>query len=109
MKSKYGNIVMLLTAVLAFAPVVAVDYVLDSYVRARETAQLQRSIDSVTAQIQSSAYDAIGSIRRILADSPSLCTPTFIANVHKEMQASLHLRQVLVENSDGVQATYDAC
>ena len=40
---------------------------------------------------------------RILADSPSLCTPTFIANVHKEMESSLYLKQVLVENADGVQ------
>ena len=40
---------------------------------------------------------------RILADSPSLCTPTFIANVHKEMEHSLYLKQVLVENADGVQ------
>src|SRR5690606_18054697 len=41
--------------------------------------------------------------RRILTDSPSLCTPTFIANVHKQMGQSLYLKQVLVENADGVQ------
>jgi EAL domain-containing protein (putative c-di-GMP-specific phosphodiesterase class I) len=102
-KSKYSNVVILIAAILAFLPVVAVDYLLDGYVRVRETAQMQQSLDSLTAQIQTNAYDAIGSLRHILADSPSLCTPTFIANVHAQMQQSLYLKQVLVENSDGVQ------
>jgi EAL domain-containing protein (putative c-di-GMP-specific phosphodiesterase class I) len=102
-RSKYLNVVMLFAAVLAFTPVAGVSYFVDSYVRNRETALLQRSVDNVTAEIEATANDAIGSLRRILALSPSLCTPTFIDNVHSEMQASLHLRQVLVENADGVQ------
>ena len=103
MRSKYSNVVMLLAAILAFVPVAAVSYLLDSYVRVREVAQLQRRVDNMSAEMATSANDAIGSLRRILADSPSLCTPTFIANVHNEMQQSLHLKQVLVENADGVQ------
>jgi EAL domain-containing protein (putative c-di-GMP-specific phosphodiesterase class I) len=102
-QSKYSNVIILAAAILAFLPVAAVDYLLDSYVRVRETSQLQQSLDSITAQIQTNAYEAIGSLRRILADSPSLCTPTFIANVHMQMQDSLYLKQVLVENADGVQ------
>ena len=47
--------------------------------------------------------DAIAALRRILAESPSLCTPTFVANVQREIESSLNLKQVLVENSDGVQ------
>lgn len=94
---------MLVSAVVAFAPILAVDYLLDNYVRMRETGQLQRAADALTEQIQVSANDGVGSLRRILAASPSLCTPTFIANVHKQMEASLHVRQVLVENADGVQ------
>lgn len=103
MKSKVGNFVMLVAMLLAFTPVVAVNFALNSYVRARQTSHLQDAIDSATAQIQTAAYDGIGSLRRILANSPSLCTPTFISNVHKEMQKSLHLKEVLVENADGVQ------
>ncbi|MDB5562556.1 MAG: hypothetical protein JWN11_1974, partial [Hyphomicrobiales bacterium] len=103
MKSKYSNIAVLCAAILAFSPVVAVDYLLDGYVRVRETSQMQQSLDGLTAQIQTNAYDAIASLRRVLADSPSLCTPTFIANVHTQMQHSLYLKQVLVENADGVQ------
>jgi EAL domain-containing protein (putative c-di-GMP-specific phosphodiesterase class I) len=102
-KSKYSHVIMLVSAIAAFAPVLAVDYLLDSYVRVRERAQLQMAVDSVSQKIQTTAYDAIASLRRILAESPSLCTPTFIANVHKQMEASLYLRQVLVENADGVQ------
>jgi EAL domain-containing protein (putative c-di-GMP-specific phosphodiesterase class I) len=94
---------MLLSAIFAFVPVMAVDYLLDNYVRVRERAQLQQTIDGVAEKIQTSAYDAIASLRRIVADSPSLCTPTFIANVHRQMETSLYLKQVLVENEDGVQ------
>jgi EAL domain-containing protein (putative c-di-GMP-specific phosphodiesterase class I) len=94
---------MLLAAIAAFIPVMAVDYLLDSYVRVRERAHLQRSVDAATTSVQTMAYDAIGSLRRILADSPSLCTPTFVAHVHKAMEQSLFLKQVLVENLDGVQ------
>lgn len=94
---------MLLAAIAAFVPVMAVDYLLDSYVRVKERAVLQRSVDASTAAIQQTVLDVVGSLRRILADSPSLCTPTFVANVHRQMGQSLHLKQVLVENADGVQ------
>lgn len=94
---------MLLSAIAAFLPVLAVDYLLDSYVRMRERVQLQQTVDMVTERIEATAKETIASLRKVLADSPSLCTPTFIANVHDHIAASLTLKQVLVENSDGVQ------
>ena len=94
---------MLLAAIAAFLPVLAVDFVLDSYVRVRERAVLQQSADAVAARVQATAYEAIASLRRILADSPSLCTPSFVANVHRQLEQSIYLKQVLVENADGVQ------
>lgn len=94
---------MLLSAIAAFLPVLGVDYLLDSYVRMKERALLQQVVDGISERIQATAQDAIGSLRGILASSPSLCTPTFVANVHKRMESSLYLKQVLVENSDGVQ------
>lgn len=103
MKSRYTNIIMLLAAIAAFVPVMAVDYLLDSYVRVRERAQLQQAVESATETIETTVQEAIGSLRRILATSPSLCTPTFIANVHGQMERSLYVKQVLVENADGVQ------
>ena len=103
MKSRYSHVIMLLAAIAAFIPVMAVDYLLDSYVRVRERAHLQQAVDAATGSVQTVVHDAIASLRRILADSPSLCTPTFIANVHKQMEQSLYLKQVLVENADGVQ------
>lgn len=103
MKSKYANILMLLAAIAAFLPVMAVDFLLDSYVRVKERAVLQNAADSIAANVQSGAYDTIASLRRVLADSPSLCTPSFVSNVHKQMEQSLYLREVLVENYNGVQ------
>jgi EAL domain-containing protein (putative c-di-GMP-specific phosphodiesterase class I) len=94
---------MLLAAIAAFFPVMAVDYLLDSYVRVRERAQLQHALDGATGAIRSVILESTASLRRILADSPSLCTPTFIANVHRAMEESLYVKQVLVENADGVQ------
>lgn len=103
MLSKYSNVIVLVAAMLAFAPVAAVDYLLDGYVRARATGHLQHAADNLSAGIAASANEAIGALRKILADSPSLCTPTFIANAHAAIAGSLHVRQVLVENGDGVQ------
>src|SRR6218665_386185 len=94
---------MLLAAIAAFLPVMAVDFLLDSYVRVKERAVLQNAADAIAANVQSGAYDTIGSLRRVLADSPSLCTPSFVANIHKQMEKSLYLREVLVENYNGVQ------
>lgn len=102
-KSRYAHIFTLIAAVASFAPVLAVDYLLDSYVRGRERAMLQQSVDSIADRVQTIAYDTITSLRRILADSPSLCTPTFVANTHRQLEVSLYLKQVLVENADGVQ------
>ena len=103
MKSRYSHILTLIGALLAFVPIVAVDYLLDSYVRVREKAQTEQYVSAVTSQIEIGVNDAISALRRILADSPSLCTPTFVANVQREIESSLNIKQVLVENADGVQ------
>jgi len=101
--SRYSHILTLIAAILAFVPVMGVDWLLDNYVRVRERVQLQSSLEAISERIETGAYDGIASLRKILADSPSLCTPTFIANVHQEIQRSLYLKQVVVENADGVQ------
>jgi len=102
-RSKYSNVVVVVLAILAFAPLLAVHSLLDSYVRFRETTQLQHAVDTIAAEVGGSADDAIGALQRILADSPSLCTPTFLANAHREMVTSLDIKQVLVEDISGGQ------
>lgn len=102
-QSRYSHILMLLGAILAFMPILAVDYLLDAYVRVREKAIIEQSSSLISSQIEISAMDAVSSLRRILAASPSLCTPTFVANVQDEIESSLNMKQVLVENADGVQ------
>ncbi|MDB5588470.1 MAG: hypothetical protein JWP26_3440 [Devosia sp.] len=103
MKSRYNHILMLLGAILAFIPIIAVDYLLDGYVRVREKDVAQQSISAITSQVEINTNDAISALRRIMTDSPSLCTPTFVANVQHEIESSLTMKQVLVENRDGVQ------
>jgi EAL domain-containing protein (putative c-di-GMP-specific phosphodiesterase class I) len=102
-RSKYSNILILVTAILAFLPALAAGYVVDGYARMRMTATLQRAADAIGADIEANADEAIGSLQTVLADSPSLCTPTFIANVHKAIQSSLHLKDIVVENAAGMQ------
>lgn len=103
MPSRYSHVLTLIAAILAFVPVMAVDWLLDNYVRVRERAQLQSSLQAISERIEIGAYQGLTSLRNILTASPSLCTPTFISNVHKEIQGSLYLKQVVVENPDGVQ------
>jgi len=102
-KSKYAHFLMLLSALLAFAPVIAIDYMLDNYVRQRETGHLQQAADDISKSVRISTNDAIESLRRVLIESPSLCTPTFVGNAQKLMASSLYLRDILVENLDGQQ------
>ena len=103
MKSRLSQIFTMIGALVAFAPVLAVDFLLDSYVRTLETQRTIVSVEAITHKIQLAVYDSISSLQKILNDSPSLCTNTFITNTRKQVQSNLYLTQVLVENSDGVQ------
>jgi EAL domain-containing protein (putative c-di-GMP-specific phosphodiesterase class I) len=102
-KTKYSHIITLAAALLAFVPVVGTDWLMNAYIRAREQALLQQAVGTISERIQTGAYDAIDGLRRIIADSPSLCAPTFTENVRKVMEASLYVREVTVENPDGVE------
>lgn len=103
LKSRYSNILMLLGAILAFVPIVAVDYLLDAYVRVREKAAVQQFVASLSMQVEMGVDDAVATLRGLLADTPSLCTPTFTSNAQTAIESSLTLKQILVENADGVQ------
>lgn len=103
MKSRLPQILTLLGAIVAFLPLAAVDYVLDNYIRKIETRSLTRLTQAMTSETQATVYDGLGAIQTVVNDSPSLCTPTFIANVQKQLQAKTGLIQMLVENRDGVQ------
>jgi EAL domain-containing protein (putative c-di-GMP-specific phosphodiesterase class I) len=102
-RSKNSQILIVVVAVLAFLPVLAVDYLLDGYVKSRETQKLQAAVDAITYDSKVIVQDAVQSLRRILHNSPSLCTPTFFANVNAELQQSPFMRQIAVENAEGIQ------
>ncbi len=103
MPTRIVQLVTMAAALAAFAPVLAVDFLLDGYVGVREGAKLQNAVEQVTRETQSSVNSAIASLRHVVAVSPTLCSPTFLNTVHDEMQDSLVLRQVVVANADGVQ------
>ncbi len=103
MISRYSHILMLVSAILAFVPVFSVDYILDGYVRMRETAAVQELVDELTVETQEAVYDGLRVIRTVVDESPSLCTPTFVRNAQDAFRSSLAIRQFLVENEDGVQ------
>lgn len=103
LRSRFSQIVLLVVALLAFLPVVAVDHVIDGYVLAQETTALQTTVDAITHDSQLTVHEGIQSLRRIVANSPSLCAATFVDNVNSELQSNPFLRQVIVQNSDGVQ------
>ena len=103
MKSNISHVLMLIGAILAFAPIVAVDYLLDAYVRYRERIVAQDYVQAISAQIDASALNGVAALRKVIADSPSLCTPTFVSNAQAAIDGSLNLKQFLVENLDGVQ------
>jgi EAL domain-containing protein (putative c-di-GMP-specific phosphodiesterase class I) len=94
---------MLLGAVLAFMPILAVDHLLDSYVRIRERDLAYHHVAGIASQVQLSVADGLGALHEVLAESASLCTPSFVAKAQQAIEAHLHLKQVLVENMDGVQ------
>lgn len=103
MKSKYSHLLMVLGALLAFVPIFSVDYLLDAYVRYRETATLQQQVSQIGVEINNNVADAVTALRQIVADIPSLCTPTFSQYAQRAIANSLSIKQVLVENMDGVQ------
>ena len=94
---------MLVGAILSFLPILAVDYLLDAYVRVREKAIISHEVGVIALQVESRTLAAIDALRTVLANSPSLCTPTFVDNAQSAIENSINLKQILVENADGVQ------
>lgn len=103
MRFRYANVLLLIAAILAFVPVMAVDLLLDVYVRGRERADLQLRTEAVASRLQLATYDALGDIRQLIANGPSLCSPSFVDEAKSLIEQGGALRQVLVENVNGVQ------
>lgn len=102
-KAKFSHVLMLLGALLAFVPIVSVDYLLDAYARNKEVAALQTRIDALSSEINYNAANAVAALRQVVADSPSFCTPTFSGFAQTAIDNSFNVKQILVENMDGVQ------
>lgn len=92
---------MFLSAILAFAPVISVDYLLDAYVRMRGMQELKISLNSIIEDTQKSVESATKTLQSLTTRSPSLCTPTFFRSAAAEMRANYFLRQLIVNSTDG--------
>ncbi len=103
MSSRLSQILLLVGAIIAFLPVLGVDYFLDHFVRSEAGNRLQESVNSITYENQIAVNSAISAMRQIVKESPSLCTPTFIKNAQKQILANKQLAQIIVENKDKVQ------
>ncbi len=101
MRSK-SNIVILLVALLAFVPVLASGFLLDGYVRSRETPFLMRAANNISSEAQAAVYEGLKILDDVVSSTPSLCTSSFVNSLSQLMQQSIYVRQVLVENSLGV-------
>lgn len=102
-KAKFSHVLMLLGALLAFVPIVSVDSLIDAHARNKEIIALQARIDSLSAEINYNAANAVAALRQVIADSPSFCTPTFSGFAQTAIENSFNIKQILVENMDGVQ------
>lgn len=98
-----SNTLVLILAILAFLPVLAVDFFLNSYVRSVGGNNLQRALNVIAQESRSSIYHGITAIGEVVAESPSMCTPTFLYHAHDAMLHSAYVSQILVESRDGVQ------
>jgi sensor c-di-GMP phosphodiesterase-like protein len=103
MRARYSNVLLLVAAILAFLPVMAVDFLLDIYVRGRERTDLQQRTETVASRVQATAYEALGDIRQLISNGPSLCSPAFVEQARLLIEQGTAIRQVLVENINGVQ------
>jgi len=92
---------MFFSAILAFAPVISVDYLMDSYVRMRGMQELKMSINSIVEETQQTVVSATQSLQSLTSRSPSLCTPTFFRAAATEMRANYMMRQIIVNSTDG--------
>ncbi|WP_435668450.1 EAL domain-containing protein [Maritalea sp.] len=101
MKSRISHVLMFFSAILAFAPVISVDYLLDSYVRMRGIHELKMDVNSIVEDTQLSVESATNTLKSLTNNSPSLCTPTFYRAAAVEMHNNHILRQLIVNTTDG--------
>ena len=103
MKLRVPQMLLIVSALAAFAPILAVDWLLDGYVAGRESQKLRAELDQVTRETEAGVASVIRALRRIEQASPVFCSPAFLAAARAEMLDSLVIRQIVVTNDDGIQ------
>ena len=83
MKSTYSHVLTLIAAILAFVPVMGVDWLLDNYVRVRERATLQQSLEAIANRIENGAYDGRPVDVEVMADGSMLVSDDLTGAVYR--------------------------
>lgn len=96
------NIFILVAAILAFLPVLGVGYFVDGLVRNREVGQIQHAINDIAEDARAAVYESIDMMGAAVAESNSVCTPSFLDVLRKKMMSGLYVRQIIVESAQGV-------
>ncbi|GHA11692.1 hypothetical protein GCM10007989_02510 [Devosia pacifica] len=102
MHSRYSNTLTLVSAILAFLPILAVDVLIDNHVHTSSTNRLQERADMLAASVHDNVVGVLDSLQSLVADGASLCTSTFVDQAQREVQGSVALKQITVENADRV-------
>jgi len=103
MRNRIYHLLMLFAAIGAFVPVLAVDTLMDGYVRERETANLQLAVEELANSSRLSIEAGIASLQRVINSSPTVCSPTFMRNARMELQKGVAVKQVAVTGQNGAQ------
>ncbi|NOZ33614.1 MAG: EAL domain-containing protein [Alphaproteobacteria bacterium] len=103
MRNRIYHLLMLFAAIGAFVPVLAVDTLLDGYVRERESAKLQLAVEELANSSRLSVEAGIASLQRVINSSPTVCSPTFMRNARMELQKGVAVKQVAVTGQNGAQ------
>lgn len=103
MKSNISHLVMLLGAIVALVPIVAVDFIIDAYVQQREKTLAEQYVNVDSSHIASAASEGVAALRKVWTDSPSLCAQTFVQNAQAAVQNNVSVIQIVVENNEGTQ------
>jgi sensor c-di-GMP phosphodiesterase-like protein len=102
-KSRYSNIIVLICAILSFAPIVSVDGLLDTFVRTNERQHIQRQAEAAAAHLSAVISETNATLTRLTSENASACTEAFVSSARGALGSSLEIRELLVESPDGMQ------
>src|SRR5690606_29869566 len=72
-------------------------------VQQREKTIAEQRVNADSMTIASAASEGVAALRKVWAESPSLCAQTFMQRAQAAVQNNVSVLQIVVENSEGTQ------